>query len=79
VATSVKEKGIRAELLLRDDVLLEAWGKVEQDAWDEIKSSPADAADVREAAYHRVKAIEAVKDKLQEFITELKMQDRKTE
>ena len=75
MATTLREKATRAELLLRDDVLLEAWGKVEQDAWDTIKSSPADAVEVREAAYHRVKAIEAVKDQLQGFVTDLKMQN----
>jgi hypothetical protein len=75
VATTLREKATRAGLLLRDTVLLEAWSKVEQDAWDTIKSSPPDAQDVREAAYHRVKAIEAVKDQLQGFVTDLKMQN----
>jgi hypothetical protein len=75
MATTLREKATRAKLLLSDTVLLEAWDKVEQDAWDEIKSSPADATDVRELAYHRVKAIEAVKDQLQGFVTDLKMQN----
>jgi hypothetical protein len=79
MATTVKARGIRAELLLRDDVLLEAWAEVERDAWSDIKGSSPDTPQVREDAYHRVRAIVAVQDKLQSFITELKMQDLKTE
>lgn len=74
MATTLREKATRADLLLRDTVLLEAWAMVEKEAWNDIKSSSESEMDKREAAYYRVKAIEAVRDKLQSFVTDLKMQ-----
>lgn len=63
--------------LLSDPVLLEAFAAVEAEAIEVIKMSNPDQGELREDAYHRIKAIEAVLEELKSHITQRQLNERR--
>jgi hypothetical protein len=61
-------KGKQAKELLEHPLLQEAFRKVEQDCQDKWRSSALSAADVREAAYYQLKALDILRVELSKVV-----------
>lgn len=68
--TELFRRKIAAEAALEDPVLGEAFEAARQRALNVIEKSPLRETETRELAYHRVKALEAVKHELAVFLQE---------
>lgn len=74
---SDNEKAAAASRLLHDPILLDAFMAIEADAIEVIKTSEASQQYVREQAYHKLKAIEAVSEELKGHITQRQLNERR--
>lgn len=75
---SIAELALRAQQLLRDDTLAEAFEKVRTDAFAVIERSAENELHIREHAYQQIKAVEAVRENLNEHVVNLKVLDHQT-
>ena len=71
------EKAAMAERLLRDPVLVAAFDAIEAGAIEAIKISGPEQKELRETAYHKIQAIEAVLEELKSHITQRQLNERR--
>lgn len=67
------DKAVRAQGLLRDVVLNEAFDNVRMEAFEEFENSHPGDTDARNSAYYRLKAVESVRDALKTFVDDHKI------
>ena len=60
--------GVRAQQLLNDSMLADAFDSTKANILNGIATSAFDQADVREDAYHQLRALESVKGQLERHI-----------
>lgn len=73
----VIKRGRRAETVLKDELLAEAFEAIKKDQLGLIQSSQIADSDKREAAYYMMKAIESLQIKLNSFFQDGKFEERK--
>lgn len=74
---SDNEKAAAAERLLHDPTFLATFSSIEQEAVETIKASGPEQQDVREQAYHKIKAVEAILDELKGHLTQRQLNERR--
>lgn len=70
-----KEKAVRAQGLLRDEVLKEAFANVRTEAFEEFEESAPEDIEARNSAYYRLKAVESVHNALEQFVEDAKVNE----
>ena len=73
----VIKRGRRAETVLKDELLAEAFEAIKKDQLGIIQSSQMADAAKRESAYYMMKAIEALQIKLNSLFQDGKFEERK--
>lgn len=77
VDDQVIKRGRRAESVLKDEMLAEAFEAIKKDQLAVIASSAPGDQERRESAYFMMKAIEALSVKLNSFFSAGKLEERK--
>jgi hypothetical protein len=67
------DRGVRAEKLINDPLLTEAFTKVEEAIWAAFKTSPARDAEGREHLYQRLKALTDARGYLEQVMRDGKV------
>ena len=69
-----ERKALRAQALLNDELLKEAFLSIERDSFEAWKQTSTLATKRREQYWHELKSIERVKAKLQKYVSDWQLE-----